>query len=417
MEVTIVGGGIGGLTLALMLHEKGIASRIFEAAPELKALGVGINILPHASRELCQLGLEEALAKVAITTRESGFYNRHGQHIFTEPTGRFGGYDWPQFSIHRGDLHMVLVEAFVERCGADRLMTGWQCTGFDQDETAVTLHFVDPRDGSARPSQKAEMVVSAEGIHSKIRKQLYPNEGAPRYSGINMWRGTTKWKPFLTGASMVRIGWLNTAKVLIYPIRDNIDGEGNQLINWVVDIETDKYKSQRDWNKPGRIEDFFDVVKDWKFDWLDCAELFKSADAILEYPMVDQDPLDQWTFGRVTLLGDAAHPMYPRGANGSAQAILDCRALTDALVKEHDPIKAMHAYEAVRRPATTQVVLTNRKNPPDAILREVYERTGDEPFDDINKVISHEDLEKLSTSYQKIAGYHKDNFAMSTAGS
>ncbi|MCJ8024271.1 flavin-dependent oxidoreductase [Shinella yambaruensis] len=416
MEVTIVGGGIGGLTLALMLKEQGIASRVYEAAPELKALGVGINLLPHAAREMCKLGLEEALAKVAITTRESGFYNRYGQHIFSEPTGRYAGYDWPQFSIHRGDLHMVLVETFKARCGADRLMTGWQCTGFEQDDDLVTLHFVDPRDGSARPSVKAEMVVSAEGIHSKIRKQLYPNEGPPRYSGINMWRGVTKWKPFLTGASMVRIGWLNTAKVLIYPIRDNIDGEGTQLINWVVDIATESYKSQRDWNKPGRLEDFFDVVKDWKFDWLDCPALFKAADAILEYPMVDQDPLNQWTFGRVTLLGDAAHPMYPRGANGSAQAILDCRALTDAIVKEGDPVKAMHAYEAIRRPATAQVVLTNRKNPPDAILREVYERTGDKPFDDINKVISHEDLEKLSTSYQKIAGYHKENLAMSPAG-
>jgi 2-polyprenyl-6-methoxyphenol hydroxylase-like FAD-dependent oxidoreductase len=227
-----------------------------------------------------------------------------------------------------------------------------------------------------------------------------------------MWRGVTRWKPFLTGASMVRVGWLNTAKVLIYPIRDDIDAEGNQLINWVVDIETDKYKSQRDWNKPGRLEDFFDVVKDWKFDWLDCPAMFKAADAILEYPMVDQDPLDQWTFGRLTLLGDAAHPMYPRGANGSAQAILDCRALTDALVREGDPIKAMHAYEAIRRPATAKVVLTNRANPPDAILREVFLRTEDKPFDHIDDVISREDLEQLSTNYQRIAGYHKDNLAV-----
>ncbi len=411
MEVTIVGGGIGGLTLALMLHEKGIASQVYESAPEIKALGVGINVLPHAARELCGLGLEEALAAVAITTKESGFYNRHGQHIFTEPTGRFAGYDFPQFSIHRGDLHMVLLKAAIERLGADRIHTGYQCTGFDQDDSGVNLHFLDPRDGSARPPVKAEMVVSCEGIHSRIRKQLFPDEGPPIYSGINMWRGTTVWKPFLTGASMVRVGWLNTAKVLIYPIRDNVDGQGSQLINWVVDIHTDKYKAQRDWNKPGRLEDFMDVVKDWKFDWLDCPAMFQAAEAVLEYPMVDQDPLPQWTFGRVTLLGDAAHPMYPRGANGSAQAILDCRALTDALVKEGEPIAAMHAYEAVRRPATANVVLTNRKNPPDAILREVFERTGDEPFNNIDDVISHEELEKLSTSYQKVAGYHKETMA------
>lgn len=415
MEVTIVGGGIGGLTLALMLHQKGIASQVYEAAPQIKAIGVGINLLPHASREMCGLGLEEALAKVAITTKESGFYNRHGQHIFSEPTGRYAGYEFPQFSIHRGDLHMVLLEAAIARLGADRIHTGYQCTGFDQDESGVTLHFVDPQTGEARKPVKAEMVVGAEGIHSRIRKQLFPNEGPPIYSGINMWRGTTVWKPFLTGASMVRVGWLNTAKVLIYPIRDNVDGKGNQLINWVVDIHTDKYKAQRDWNKPGRLEDFMDVVKDWKFDWLDCPAMFQAAEAVLEYPMVDQDPLPQWTFGRVTLLGDAAHPMYPRGANGSAQAILDCRALTDALVKTGEPIAAMQAYEAVRRPATANVVLTNRKNPPDAILREVFERTGDQPFDDINKVISREELEKLSTSYQKVAGYHRETMAGETA--
>ena len=405
MEVTIVGAGIGGLTLALMLHRAGIASRVYEAAPEIKAVGVGVNLLPHASREMCALGLEEALARVAITTRESAFYNRYGQFIYSEPTGRHAGYDWPQFSIHRADLHSVLLEAFRERVGADRLHLGWRCTGFEAVGNAVKLNFQD------HPSVSAEIAVSCEGIHSQIRKQLYPAEGPPRYSGINMWRGVTRAKPFLTGASMVRIGWLNTAKVLVYPIRDRIDAEGRQLINWVVDIETPNYKAQRDWNRPGRLEDFLPIVKDWHFDWLDLPALFEAADAVLEYPMVDQDPLPRWSFGRLTLLGDAAHPMYPRGANGAAQAILDCRALTECLAAERDPEAALKAYEARRLPATAKVVLTNRESPPDAILREVFLRTGDKPFKAIDDVISQAELLALSESYRRITGSDKQSLA------
>ena len=205
MEVLIIGAGIGGLTLGLMLHRAGIACRIFEAAPELKAVGVGINILPHASRELCALGLEDALARVAVTTREYCFYNRFGQFIYSEPAGRFAGYDVPQFSIHRGDLQMVLLDAFVERAGEDKVITGWRCIRVEHDGPEAIAHFEDV-DGKALPPQRGSVVVSAEGIHSVLRKQLYPNEGPPKYSGINMWRGVTRWKPFLSGASMIRVG-------------------------------------------------------------------------------------------------------------------------------------------------------------------------------------------------------------------
>ncbi len=401
MEVAIVGGGIGGLTLGLMLHREGIASRVYEAAPELKALGVGVNLLPHATRELAALGLEERLAAVAVTTRESAFYNRFGQFIYSEPAGRYGGYPWPQFSIHRGDLHGVLVEAYRERAGADRLHLGARCTGFTQDSGEVELRF------EGRDPVRAQIAVSCEGIHSVMRKQLHPNEGPPKYSGINMWRGVTRAKPFLTGASMVRIGWLTSAKVLVYPIRDRIDAEGRQLINWVVDIATPNYKAQRDWNRPGRLEDILPVLADWHFDWLDVPALVAAADMVLEYPMVDQDPLERWGEGRVTLLGDAAHPMYPRGANGAAQAILDCRALTECLKAEPDPVRALRRYESERIPATTRVVLTNRQNPPDAILREVHLRSGDRPFASIDQIISREELAALSERYQSATGYDK----------
>ena len=253
MEVLIIGAGIGGLTLGLMLHRAGIACRIFEATPEIRQVGVGINMLPHASRELCALGLEEALAKVAVTTREYCFYNRFGQYIYSEPAGRFAGYDVPQFSIHRGDLQMVLLEAFKARAGADKVILGHRCTRVDYDGDEAIATFEDA-DGKPLAPVRGTVAVSCEGIHSVLRKQLYPNEGPPKYSGINMWRGVTRWKPFMSGASMIRVGWHHPAKLLIYPIRNNVDADGRQLVNWVVDIETPQYK-ERDWNRRGKLED------------------------------------------------------------------------------------------------------------------------------------------------------------------
>ena len=408
MNVVIIGAGIGGLTLGLRLHQAGIPCRIYEAAPEIKPLGVGINLLPHATKELSELGLVPALEAVAVTTREIAYFNRFGQVIYREPSGRFDGYEWPQFSIHRGDLQMVLLGALVERAGAECVITGHRCTGVEQDAGGATAYFENPLTKEALPPQRGDIVVSCEGIHSAIRKQFYPYEGPPRYSGLNMWRGVTRSKPFLTGASMVRMGWVNTAKVLIYPIRNNIDDEGRQLINWVVDIETPNYKQQRDWNRPGNIDDFIGAIADWHFDWLDVPALVRSADVILEYPMVDQDPLPRWSFDRVTLLGDAAHPMLPRGANGGAQAILDCSALTESLRSIADPVAALKAYEDRRLPPTSKVVLTNRENPPDAILREIFLRTGDKPFAHIDDVISQNELVALSERYQRVAGFDKE---------
>jgi 2-polyprenyl-6-methoxyphenol hydroxylase-like FAD-dependent oxidoreductase len=409
MDVLIVGAGIGGLTLGLMLRRAGIACRIFEAAPDIQPVGVGINVLPHASKELCELGLEAELSRVAVQTRESAFFNRFGQFIYSEPAGRLAGYEWPQFSIHRADLQAVLVRAFEQLAGPERLLTGWRCTRVEQDAAGCTAHFEDPS-GRALAPQRGGVVIACDGIHSTLRKQLYPTEGPPRYSGVNMWRGVTAWPPFLSGATMTRVGWLATAKMVIYPIRERIDAQGRQLVNWVVEIETPRHL-QRDWNRPGRLEDFISKIADWRFDWLDVPAFVRGADRVLEFPMVDQDPLPRWSFGRLTLLGDAAHPMLPRGSNGAGQAILDCRALTECLQAETDPVAALQAYETRRLQATANVVLTNRKNPPDAILREVYERTGDRPFENIDAVISRAELVALTDSYKKVAGYDRERLA------
>jgi 2-polyprenyl-6-methoxyphenol hydroxylase-like FAD-dependent oxidoreductase len=303
---------------------------------------------------------------------------------------------------------MALRDAFVQRAGADRVVLGRRCTRVDAEEGIA--YFEDSVTGEALEPQRGRVVVSCEGIHSTIRKQLYPDEGPPKYSGINMWRGVTRWKPILTGASMCRIGWHKPAKLLLYPIRENIDAEGRQLVNWVVDIETPEYE-KNDWNRPGKLEDFIGALQDWHFDWLDVPQFISSADAILEYPMVDQDPLPRWSYGRLTLLGDAAHPMYPRGANGAAQAILDARSLADALAANADPAEALKVYELDRLPKTREVVLANRRAPPDRILQEVYRRTGDKPFASIDDVISREEIVALSESYKRVAGFDKERLS------
>ena len=405
-DIIIVGGGIGGLTLGLALHAAGIPCRIYESAAEIRPIGVGINLLPHATRELAALGLEPALAAIAIETKDATFFNRFGQLIYQEPLGRAAGYEQPQFSIHRGDLQMALLDAFRARAGHDRVVTHHHCTGVEQDSSGVRVHFSDGPGGANRTIVRGRAAIACDGISSAVRKQFFPDEGEPRYSGINMWRGVTRWKPMLSGASMVRAGWMSHGKMVIYPIRA-AGADGLQLINWVAEMETQVYR-KRDWNRPGSIDDFIGSFSNWHFDWLDVPAFIRAADSVLEFPMVDQDPLPRWSFDRVTLLGDAAHPMVPRGSNGAGQAILDARALTSALLEHSDPVAALAAYEKQRLAATTRIVLTNRSNPPDAILREVFERTHDRPFTAIEDVISRDELVALSDGYKRIAGYSKE---------
>ena len=408
----IVGGGIGGLTLALMLLKRGISARVYEAASRIEPIGVGISLLPHASRELGLLGLLDDLSAVAVTTRESCFFNRFGQFVYSEPVGCFAGYDWPQFQIHRGDLQQVLYRAYRRRAadGAGRVLTGQRCVGVESDRRGAVAHFADSRTGRALPSARGAAVIGCDGIHSAVRRQFFGDEGPPVYSGVNMWRGTTVWPPFLSGSTYLRAGWLTVGKMVIYPIRHDVDDQGRQLVNWVAEVQTDDYCEQ-DWNRRGRLEDFIDVFADWTFDWLDVAGLIRGTEQILEYPMVDRDPLPRWTHGRVTLLGDAAHPMYPRGSNGAGQAILDARALADCLHSAESVQEALHAYQDQRLAATSAVVYASRSAPPDVILREVHERTGDRPFERIDDVITASEMAELSDRYKRVAGYHRESLA------
>lgn len=407
-DVLVVGGGIGGLTLALELHRVGVPVRVFEAVPQVAPVGVGITVLPHATRVLAELGLLDELLARGVPTIESVFYNRFGQFVFREPTGTEAGLRWPQMAMHRADLYDVLLAAARTRLGEDRIVFGARFVHAEQDARGVTAHFEHARLGEGAPSSsevRGSVLVGCDGIHSAVRKQLYPQEGPPIYQGLNMWRGVTPWQPFLSGASMLRVGWYPTGKLTIYPCRNSVDGQGNQLMNWIAAIRTDRY-IERDWGRQGSLADFLPTFQDWRFDFLDVPAVLTSAAAVLEYPMVDQEPLRQWTFGRITLLGDAAHPLVPRGSNGAGQAIVDCRSLAEALAGAEEPIEALHHYEEKRRPVTSAIVHRNRANPPDAILREVCERTGDRPFDRLEDVIiSQEELESLSESYRHLTGY------------
>jgi 5-methylphenazine-1-carboxylate 1-monooxygenase len=270
----------------------------------------------------------------------------------------------------------------------------------------VVLAFSDAR-GAARPPVRADVVIACDGVNSAVRRQFYPLE-KPSFAGINTWRGVTVHKPILTGKTYMRIGTIDTGKMVIYPIADNVDGQGGQLVNWVAEIRQDE-AGMNDWNRPGRLEDFLPIYADWRFDWLDVPALIRNAGEILEYPMVDKDPVPRWSFGRVTFLGDAAHPMYPRGSNGSAQALLDASLLADLLAAGGDPPAALLAYEAQRLPATARVVETNRTVPPDFIIMKADELSGGKPFPGtIDELVSPEELQRISDDYKKVAGFALD---------
>jgi 5-methylphenazine-1-carboxylate 1-monooxygenase len=410
-KIAVIGGGIAGLGFALSLHQRGIACDVYESVPEVRELGVGITLLPHGMRELAALGLQAELEAVGIENLESVFFNRFGQYIYREPRGRHAGYPLPEVGIHRGKLHRILFDAALKRLGPNSIHTNHRCVGVTQDAAGATVNFVQSSDGAALPSVQADVVVACDGIHSAVRRQFYPDEKLA-FAGINTWRGVTRHKPILTGKSYIRVGSIKTGKMVIYPIVDNIDDQGNQLINWMAEIEGDS-RDMNDWNTGGKVDDFISIFKDWQFDWLDVPALIRNADQVLQYPMVDKDPIPQWTFGRITLMGDAAHPMYPRGSNGSAQALIDARTLATELAKQLattqcDAVAALQSYEAQRREVTARIVQTNRSVPPDFINIKVDELAGDKPFRHIDDLISQDELRAISEGYKQVAGFSLD---------
>ena len=401
MKIVIAGAGIGGLTAAMCLKRAGFDVDVLDSVSELRPLGVGINIQAGAVRILSALGLEPELAATAIETLELRYANRHGQTIWADPRGRHAGLPWPQFSIHRGELQMILFEAAKKIVGAGMIRFGRRISTFQQKGAKVVATFVD-RNGTTVETTESDILIGADGIHSAVRAHFYPNEGPPKWQGILMWRGVTVGKPYLGGATMVQAGH-HTQKFVCYPISRAHAQKGEALINWICDLHMGDgaMLPREDWNRAGKLEDFLPRFKDWKFDWLDVPEVIRRAHTILEFPMVDRDPLPRWSHGRITLLGDAAHPMYPIGSNGASQAIIDGEAITQELVAGGDPEAALERYERRRLPPMARIVESNRRKGIDVML-DIVEERAPQGFSNIDAVLPPEELEKIVADYKRL---------------
>lgn len=407
MTILIAGGGIGGLTLALSLHQVGIPCRIFESVPELKPLGVGINVLPHAVRELTELGLLDRLDAAGVRTRELSYFSKHGKPIWTEPRGLEAGYKWPQISIHRGTLQQILLDTVIERLGRDSLLNSHHLASFTDTPKGVSASFIDKATGKDAGTYNGSLLIAADGIHSAVRAKLYPDEGPPIWNGRILWRGVTESDAFLSGRTMIMAGH-ESLKFVCYPISDRLPN-GKFHINWIAEryFPPNHQWRREDYNRAAKLDEFLPWFEDWRFDWLDVPGLIRNCEHAYEYPLVDRDPLDRWTFGHVTLLGDAAHPMYPIGSNGASQAILDARVLTRDIVAQGETVAALEAYEAERRPVTTELVRLNRRNGPEQVMQLVEERAPG-GFNIVTDVLSRQELEDVANTYKRVAGFQVD---------
>lgn len=408
LQVLIAGGGIGGLTTALYLHQAGINVKVFESVSTLKPLGVGINIQPHAVKRLFSLGLEDRLEGTGIRTARLSFYSKRGSLIWTEPRGLDAGYDVPQYSIHRGELQMLLYDALIERIGEDNVLAGHHLAGFDQDDNGVMVHFTDRKTGEAVGSYQGDILIGADGIMSQARQIFYPDEGVPVYSGLILWRGIVETDQYLDGRTMIMVG-NNTRKTVIYPVSKKSMANGKSLVNWIAELPVpmDLPPQKEDWNRPGNKADFEDQFKTWNFPWLNIPNLFDITDSIYEFPMIDRDPIPQWSFRRITLLGDAAHAMRPNGSNGASQAIWDAEVLRDMLVKHDDVTQALKAYEDERREPVAKVILANRKAGPEYVMQEADDNCTGECVDQCT-CLARDYLEEVASRYKKLAGFDQD---------
>ncbi|GAA4144771.1 flavin-dependent oxidoreductase [Actinomadura keratinilytica] len=403
MDALVVGAGIGGLTAALSLHEAGIRTRVIEAATELRPVSVGINLLPHAVRELTELGLGERLDAAGCKPASMAHFDRHGGRIWAEPRGTAQGYRWPQYSIHRGELQMILLDAVRDRLGADAVRTGTVFESFEQDDEGVRARLRDRATGEVE-TVRYDVLIGADGNRSTVRAQLHPDEPGMLWNGVRVWRGMTETEPILDGRTIAVAGSNSRAKLVVYPISGPLQRQGRALLNWVAEVKIshDGITEAPDVEtREGSLEEFLHVYADWKFDWLDVPALLSSTDRIVSHLMIDRDPLPFWSRGRVTLLGDAAHPMYPIGSNGGSQAILDARVLAYELAQRPgDPVDGLAAYDKVRREPVNAIVLACRDMPADRVLHTVSERAPD-GFERIEDVLSAEELAAISNAYRQ----------------
>jgi len=406
MTILIAGGGIAGLTMALTCHQLGYDVQVYESVRTMRPLGVGINLQPNAVRELHDLDLADQLANLGVATEEWALVATNGRDVWSEPRGLRAGYHWPQYSVHRGELQMMLLSEVERRCGPNAVRTGHRLRSYRQDDQRITATF-DTRNG-ATVDVSGQLLLGADGLHSAARRQLFPDEGEPIWGGAILWRGTALGPPIRTGASFTLIGNLNQ-RFIHYPIGAADPATGWQRQNWIAELTVDPATEpdRASWNNPVDPSVFLPAFADWDFGWLNVPDLVARAEQVWEYPMVDRQPAPFWCDGRMALLGDAAHAMYPVGSNGVSQAIVDARVIGAALLAHGPTPTALQQYQAALHEDLSALVLRNRDAGPLGILG-IVEQRGGADVDDIDEIISRDEIEAYMADYRRAAGFAVD---------
>jgi 2-polyprenyl-6-methoxyphenol hydroxylase-like FAD-dependent oxidoreductase len=392
------------LSLALTLQQIGVPCLVFESVPEIKPLGVGINLQPNAVRELYELGFgPDSLDRIGVQTQEWALVGLNGHEVYSEPRGLKAGYTWPQYSVHRGGLQMMLYRAVLERLGSASIRTGVKVEGYRNNGDGKVTALLRSRGGHSSEVEGA-LLIGADGLHSAVRRQMYPEQPPIHWGGAIMWRGVTVGKPIRTGASFVGLG-THRHRVVFYPISAPDPSTGLADINWIAELTVDSSGGlpDGDWNKRVIQDDFLHHFEHWNYDWIDIPAMLRGATEVFEYPMIDREPVPTWVEGHVALLGDAAHVMYPTGSNGASQAIVDSRVLGAAILEHGVNSRALRAYDTQLCKQISELVLRNRGAGPFGLLNLLDDRCGG-VFDNIDDVIPRAERDEFMQRYRTAAG-------------